>query len=142
MIPLVVDDQDGNSYLSAAGDLLYKAYKQAGNSPRANWPKSSDKSPQEKIQISGIEHTRPRNWERVVDEISRIDCVESIRYDNSSSSSKRNAGVYKTNPEKGEIYVAYKNDDLVFPMVIGTTACDEGQCQLVANYIARKIKRN
>lgn len=142
LIPLVVDDQDGNSYLSAAGDLLYKAYKQARNSPRANWPKNSDKSSQEKVQISGVEHTRPKNWEKVVDEISRIDCVEYIRYDGSAQLRKRNAGVYKTVPEKGEIYVAYKNDDRVFPMVIGTTARGEEQCQLVANYIARKVKRD
>ncbi len=142
LIPLVVDGQDGNSYLSAAGDLLYKAYKQARKLPRASWPKESDRSPREKIQISSVAHARPRNWERVVDEISRIDCVEYIRYDGSASSRNRNAGIYKTDPEKGDIYVAYKNDDLVFTMVIGTTARGEEQCNLVANYIDRKVKRD
>ncbi len=138
---LVVDGQDGNSYLSAAGDLLYKAYKRSGNVPRAIWPKSSEKSPEEKIQLSGDEHSRPKNWEKIVDNISRIDCVEYIRYDGSAPSKTRNAGVYKTDPEKGEIYAAYKNDDKVLPMVIGTTARGEEQCQLVANYIDRKVKR-
>ncbi|MGQ9609369.1 MAG: putative CRISPR-associated protein [bacterium] len=139
---LIIDDQDGNSYLSAAGDLLYKAYKQIGSFPRAVWPSSSERAPHEKIQLSGEEHTRPKNWKEIIRKLSEIDCVENIRYDGSAPSTVKNSGVYKIDASKGEIFAAYKNDDKVLPMVIVTTARGEQQCQLVANYIARKVKGN
>ncbi len=78
--PLVADAADGNSYLTPVGDLLYRTYRErAAERPRAAWPPPSARAPREKDQVSSIAHHRPAGWERVVERLTEIDCVEAVR---------------------------------------------------------------
>ena len=80
--PLVDDDADGHTYLNAAGNLLFRvAREELALGPRAVWPPAANQSPAEKNGLSGVEHHRPRGWEKFVDRLAAIDCVERIVYD-------------------------------------------------------------
>lgn len=79
---LVEDDDEGHTYLSAAGDLLHKvARERLAMGPRAPWPRGDPRPPQEKNHVSGVEHHRPAKWEQFVESLCAIDCVRSVRYD-------------------------------------------------------------
>ena len=72
--PLIEDDTDGNSYLNAAGDLLFRVAKERLSlEPRATWPDVVARPPQEKDHLSDVEHHR-----RKVGRISSLAFVRLI----------------------------------------------------------------
>ncbi len=132
---LVEDADDGYTYLSAAGDLLYKVAKERlSMGPRAIWPKADPRPAAEKNHLSGVEHHRPPGWKRFVERICSIDCVTSVRYDQTGYGGPR---VRIIDPEKGEILVRYERDNKMLPLRVGTTARGMAQCELVANYLRK-----
>jgi putative CRISPR-associated protein (TIGR02619 family) len=139
--PFVEETEDGSAYLSAAGDLLLRSYHDRSQQrPRAVWPPASGRSPEEKNEVSGVEHHRPQGWERIVDLLCRIDCMERVHYDGSAPSATRRPGIQGIDPETGTIQAVYERGGKRLPLVIETTGRGEAQCQLVADYIGRKLK--
>ncbi|AER65974.1 CRISPR-associated protein, APE2256 family [Thermovirga lienii DSM 17291] len=137
--PLVEDADDGCTYLTSAGHMLYKvAMEKIQAGPRATWPPSDPRHPKEKNKVSATEHHRPRGWERFVDALCEIDCVSMVRYENTNWSGPK---VKILNPEKGEICVRYTKDNLSLPLFVSTTARGMEQTQLVADYISKKVSK-
>lgn len=137
---LVETTEDGCAVLSTAGDLLFQAYKNRTRQlPPAIWPPASMRSPAEKNGLSGVAHHRPEGWEKTVDLLCRIDCVHHIRYEGSAPSGNRSAGVLKTD-EEGGILAVYEKQGKRLPLWVETTARGAAQTQLVADYIARRMK--
>jgi putative CRISPR-associated protein (TIGR02619 family) len=136
--PLVEDDEAGNAYLNAAGDLLFKAVReQLALGPRATWPEPAPLTPQEKNGLSGVVHQRPQGWEQFLRSLSAIDCVARVRYDKAAASGPQ---VKILDAEKGQIGVRYQRGGQVLPLIVETTARGQAQTELVADYLRRKVK--
>lgn len=136
--PLVEDDADGNTYLNAAGDLLYKAAcEQRALGPRATWPEAAPRAPHQKNGLSGVEHQRPRGWERFVERLCAIDCVAYVRYDERASTGPK---IEILDPAQGTIGVRYAHGDQRLPLAVETTARGQAQTELVANYLRHTLK--
>lgn len=129
---LVEDGGDGYTYLSAAGDLLYKVAKERlSMRPRAIWPDADAKPPQEKNQVSKVEHHRSSGWQRFVERLCAIDCVTSVRYD----AQALGARVKVMDGAKGVIGVCFGDPGRELPLRVETTARGEAQTELVAAYL-------
>ncbi len=135
--PLVEDGGDGCTYLSAAGDLLYRVAKeQRSMGPRALWPEADPRPPYEKNRLSGVEHHRPPGWDRFVERLCAIDCVTSVYYDPQARGGPR---VKIINGESGTLGVRYGEPGNALPLRVETTAKGQAQTELVADYL-RSLK--
>lgn len=131
--PLVEDDGKGFTYLSAAGDLLYKVAKERlSMGPRATWPASAPKQAVEKDHVSKTEHHRPTGWKHFIGRLCAIDCVTSVRYDDEAHGGNR---VKLLDPENGVIGIRYGKPPNELPLRIETTAQGKEQTELVVGYL-------
>lgn len=141
--PLVEDGEDGNTYLSPAGDLLYKVARDRQLvGPPARWPISDINPPERKDGLSAVEHDRPPGWDRFVDRLCRIDCVKRVNYDQAFRHGDKVRTVMEEEKRDGKnlwsIGVRYEaGSGNPLPMRVATTANDELQVDLVASYIRR-----
>ncbi|GAB4122357.1 MAG: hypothetical protein Kow001_20400 [Acidobacteriota bacterium] len=134
---LVEDGGDGFTYLTVAGDLLFKAARERLTaSPRATWPKADPRPPEEKDLLSSTEHHRPSGWQAFVDRLCAIDCVSSVRYDGSVLDGPH---VKIIDAQRGVFGVRFGNRGEELPLRVDTTARGEAQCELVASYL-RELK--
>ncbi len=132
---LVEDDDKGFTYLSAAGDLLYRAAKERrGQGPRAEWPAADSRPPSDKFRVSAISHHRPEGWEKFVNRLCAIDCVTSVRYEQAIH---RGPKVQVIDAETGAIGVRFGKDDLGLPLRVDTTAQGAAQTELVVRYLSK-----
>lgn len=133
--PIVEDGGDGFTYLSAAGDLLYKvAQERLTMKPRANWPPPDPKPPGEKNRLSGVGHHRPAGWERFVERLCAMDCVTSVRYD----AQALGARVTVLDRANGVIGGCFGDRGNELPLRVETTARGEEQTELVAAYLRNR----
>lgn len=134
---LVEDSSDGNTYLNAAGDLLYCAAKeQLSNRPKAKWPDGVALPPSDKNGVSDVEHHRPKGWERFVNRLCEIDCVKRVDYDVAAYGG---SAVKILDAKSGTLAVRYGSSDLFLPLRVETTASSEDQIELVAEYIRGRV---
>jgi len=135
---LVEEGTGGYVFLSAAGDLLYRAAKErylAG--PRATWPDPNPRPPGEKSRLSGAPHRRPPGWDNLVDRLCRIDCVSSVRYDGAAGG---RPPVRVLDADRGAIAVVFGPAGNELPLRVETTARGQAQCELVADYLRRLVR--
>jgi putative CRISPR-associated protein (TIGR02619 family) len=136
--PLVEDGSDGNTYLNAAGDLLFRAARERlAHGPRAVWPEAVPRTPEEKNGLSGVEHHRPRGWERFVARLCAIDCVSRVSYDAAASSGPE---VRILDASTGTLAVRCGRPDTILPLRVETSAHGEAQTELVAEYLRRLVR--
>jgi putative CRISPR-associated protein (TIGR02619 family) len=136
--PLVDDDADGHTFLNAAGDLLFRvAREELAQGPRACWPPPADLSPAEKNGLSGVEHHRPRGWEKFVGRVAAIDCVKRIIFDPAAHAGPR---ARVLDPAQGIIAVRFESGGRTLPLAILTTANNEAQAELVADYLRNLLR--
>jgi putative CRISPR-associated protein (TIGR02619 family) len=132
---LVEDDGGGNTMLTAAGDLLFRAARERlGAGPRAFWPEADPRPPNEKNQVSSSEHHRPGGWERFVARLCAIDCVTVVRYDSGAYGGSQ---VKIIDGAHGVIGVRFGDAGAVLPLRVETTARNDAQSDLVASYLRR-----
>lgn len=130
---LVEDDGDGNTLLTAAGDLLFKAARERlGTGPRATWPKADPRPPSEKNHVSSVEHHRPPGWERFVARLCAIDCVTAVRYDAGAHGGPQ---VKLMNSAHGTVGVRFGDRGGELPLRVETTARGDAQSELVVSYL-------
>jgi len=129
--PLVEDAGDGCTYLSAAGNLLFRALRERAPAP-VLWPKADPRPPEKKNNVSLKSHHRPRGWERVVERICSIDCVTSVRYEEAAFGGD---SVRVMDAKYGIIGFRHGADGMEFPLRVETTARGQQQCELVAGYL-------
>ena len=136
--PLVQDGDDGNTYLNAAGDLLFRAARERlAAGPRVRWPDPVARPPDEKDGVSGTEHHRPRGWERFVRRLCEIDCVSRVRYD---AAAHGGPSVKVLDAHTGAVGVVFGPPDAALPLRVETTARGAAQAELVADYIRRQVR--
>lgn len=136
---LVEESEDGFTYLSGAGDLLYRVAKEKlSMGPRAIWPASDPKSPEQKFEVSRIEHHRPAGWESIVNKLCRIDCVSLIRFDTQAYGPTRVKIIDENNGVLGFVYGQNKGEQL--PLRIETTARNPEQTNLIYNHLLLHFK--
>lgn len=139
--PLVVENADGNSYLSAAGLLLYDAYRAHNQTePRAVWPPESTRCPAEKDIVSNEEHKRPRGWERFVRKLTEVDCVDLVSYAGIGHG-RGGAGprVFASDTQTGTLGIVIGDTDDELPLWVATTATSPAQLGLVRRWIVRNM---
>lgn len=124
-------EEEGYVYLSAAGDLLYRAWKEQSRVEEAAWPEPSANSPDEKIGLSDEEHHRPKGWRRCVKELADCPYVDYIRYDGKGPKAPCTSRIISHVPESGRFHIVYSDDTYALPMIVETTARGEGQMDLV-----------
>ena len=132
--PLVDYASDGDSYLNAAGDLLFRAAKEVG--PRAAWPAGVPKPPAAKNGLSGVEHHRPQGWQVLVKRLCEIDCVSRVLYDQSAVGG---AAVKMIDGSRGAVAVRYGPTNNWLPLRVETSARGDAQTKLVVDYIANTV---
>ena len=130
----LVETAGPNSYLNAAGDLLYRAAKERG--PRVTWPAAVAKPPNEKNGLSGVQHHRPNGWEELVSQLCEIDCVGRVSYDASAYGGDK---VKVLDGDKGIIAVLYGPVGNQLPLRVETTARGPAQTELVARYLEKQM---
>lgn len=136
--PLIEDDADGNSYLNAAGDLLFRVAKERLSlEPHSTWPDVVAKSPQEKDRLSDVEHHRPKGWKNFVSRLCAIDCVSQVSYDKAAFGGEV---IKMLDGANGVIAVRYGKDGEKLPLRIETSARGTEQTELVKEYIARCLR--
>ncbi len=137
---LVEEADDGCAYLSAAGELLYQAYRdRADLGAPAVWPRDSDRTPDEKNAVSRTEHHRPDGWERFVERITRLGCVEFVRFDGQGDGSARSSRIVERDPALGVLRVVYVSGEHALPLIVETTARSAAELQLVESYVRRAM---
>jgi putative CRISPR-associated protein (TIGR02619 family) len=130
---LVEDDGEGHTFLTAAGDLLFKAARERlATGPPATWPAADARPPIEKDKVSGTEHHRPAGWQRFVQRVCAIDCVSLVRYDPAAHGGSQ---VKVLDGGQGVLGVRYGDSGDELPLRVETTAGDEAQTELVASYL-------
>lgn len=135
--PLVEDGDDGCTYLTAAGDLLFKAADQGLVArPRAYWPKPSSLPPKQKNNLSSVGHHRPKGLARFVERLCAVDCVTRVSF---LSPQAKGNHVTVQDPQNGVFVVSYRAGNSGVSLRVETTARGEAQCELVAEYL-RKLK--
>ena len=132
--PLVDHAPDGNSYLNAAGNVLFGAAEQVG--PRATWPTAAPLPPVKKNGLSGVEHHRPHGWQGFVQRLCEIDCVSRVAYDPSTFGG---AEVRVIDDSRGTLSVRYGPTGKALPLRVETSARGSAQTKLVADYIAESV---
>lgn len=133
---LVEDDGNGYTFLSAAGNLMYKVAKeQHALGPRVTWPPAYPEPADKKNQVSKEEHHRPNGWERFVRRICEIDCVQLVRYDAEAHSARRTKVLDAPNGVIGVVFGHGESNAL--PLRVETTARGEAQCAAVEEYLRR-----
>lgn len=131
---LVEDGGDGCTYLTAAGDLLFKAAREKLEmGPRATWPLADARPPAAKNRVSSVPHGRPAGWERFVDRLCAIDCVVAVSYDPLAYGGRR---VKILDASNGIIGVRFGQVGDELPLRVETTARGAAQTELVANYLS------
>jgi hypothetical protein len=134
---LVEDDGDGHTFLTAAGDLLFKAAcERRVMGPRATWPAAHPRPPRDKDKVSAAQHHRPKGWDGTVARLCQIDCVRSVRFDERA----RGAKVKVIVPEEGVLGVCFGDAGNDLPLLIETTARGVDQSQLVADYLSKVLR--
>jgi putative CRISPR-associated protein (TIGR02619 family) len=134
--PLVDDDPDGHIYLNAAGNLLFRvAREELALGPRAVWPPAVNQSPAEKNGLSGVEHHRPRGWERFVQRLCSIDCVAMIRHDEAAYGGPT---VKVLDAARGVLAIRFGPPENSLGLRVETTARGEAQTELVADYLRHR----
>ena len=131
---LVEHDGEGYSYLTAAGDLLFKAAGERLGTPRATWPEAAVRQPSEKNMVSTTDHHRPQGWERFVNHLCDIDCVTFVRYD---AAAHGGLHVKIIDAAEGVLAIRYGTGGNELPLRVETTARGDAQSELVANYLQR-----
>ena len=132
---LVEDGDDGYTYLSPAGLLLYRAaQEQEMAGEPVEWPQPSVIPPEKKAKFEDAPHHRPRGWEKYVARLCQIACVSLVRYDDRLYGGDR---VRIVDPQQGVIGVCYGERGDILPIRVETTARGEAQTRLVAEYICR-----
>ncbi|HXK58579.1 MAG TPA: putative CRISPR-associated protein [Acidobacteriota bacterium] len=130
--PLVEDGSDGYTYLSAAGDLLYKVAQSRLSMGRVvSWPEPVPTPPREKNHVSSVEHHRAVGWDRFVERLCAIDCVASVRYDAQALGSRAKI----LDAANGVIGICYGSGGKELPLRVETTARGEAQTNLVFDYL-------
>jgi putative CRISPR-associated protein (TIGR02619 family) len=130
---LVEDGGDGYTYLTAAGDLLFKAARERqSTSPCATWPRADPRPPDQKDLLSSTEHHRPDGWRRFVERLCEIGYVTAVRYDAGSADGPQ---VRIIDVDRGVFAVRFGNRGEELPLRVETTARGEAQCELVASYL-------
>ncbi len=132
--PLVEAAEDGNSYLNAAGHLVFTAANEVG--PRAVWPPPAAKPPGKKNGLSNEEHHRPRGWQAFVARLCEIDCVRRVSYDAKASGGH---AVKVLDSSSGIIGIRFGSTDLSLPLRVETTASSSVQTDLVRDYLETEI---
>ena len=140
---LVADDPDGHTFLNAAGELLYSAYRtEAGGEPRATWPAASELAPWEKDIVSKEAHHRPAGWQGFVARLCAIDCVSQVRYAGEGHGrGGARLRVYREDAELGILGIGYGAGDEVLPLEVATTARGAAQLALVRGWIERNMRK-
>ncbi len=134
---LVVDDAEGHTYLNAAGNLLFRAARERlAEGPRATWPTAVARPPADKNGLSGMEHHRPRGWERFVQRLCAIDCIRRVSYD---AAAHGGPAVKVLDADAGTLTIRYGPADNALPLRVETTASGLGQCELVADYLRHRL---
>ena len=133
--PLIEEDEDGLSYLNAAGELLFRVARALG--PRAVWPPAAALPPAEKCGLSGVPHHRPKGWKTFVERLCNVDCVSRVIFDGSASGGKTKVLYAST----GAIGVCFGSQDCALPLRVETTARGGRQTELVVDYITNKVLR-
>jgi hypothetical protein len=133
----VEDDADGNTYLNAAGNLLFTAARERlARGPRATWPDPVARPPAQKNGLSGVEHHRPRGWEKFVQRLCSIDCVSHVLYD---SVAHGGPAVKVVDADSGTLAVRFSTADNSLPLRVETTARGQTQTELVADYLRHRL---
>lgn len=134
---LVEDAEDGNTYLNAAGNLLFQAARERlAMGPHATWPAPDARPPAEKHAVSGVPHHRPPGWERFVQRLCSIDCVCQVRYDETAHGGPP---VKILDAATGAIGVRFGSGDTWMPLRVETTARGAAQLELVAEYLRHRL---
>lgn len=135
--PLIEDSADGFSYLNAAGNLIFEAARAStGRQPGPHWPDAVLKEPKEKNGVSGVPHHRDAGWEKFVNRLCQIDCVERVRYD---SAARQGPRVQTGDADCGEIFVRFGDGQGALPLLVSTTARGTAQTELVADYLRNRL---
>jgi hypothetical protein len=133
---LVSFEDDGCGYLTAAGTALYEAYKERTGAASVRWPEKCQVPPDKKLQWSGTEHHRPRDADRLGEELAKNPYVCAIWFEGEGQG---RTGVEVTDAAAGTLRVLRKTDRTI-KLKVKTTARGEEQCELVAGEIKRTLK--
>lgn len=140
---LVSEADDGHSFLTPAGTLLYGAFKAIGSDgPRAVWPAACTDAPAAKDLVSTEPHHRPPGWERWVERLTGIDCVCTVRYDrNGHGTTGRFSRIYLEDPATGALGIIFGSAGNALPLLVETTARGAAQLALVRGYLEREMRK-
>ena len=99
-------------------------------------PEAVARPPAEKNGLSGVEHHRPRGWERFVERLCGIDCVARVCFD---AAARSGPAVKVLDADTGTLGVRFGGADTSLPLRVETSARGEAQSELVAEYVRERM---
>lgn len=137
--PLVISDNDGFTYLSAAGDLIFKAFRAKKGLSSIEWPPDSNVTPDQKVHLENAAHHRPDGYPQFIDALAREEYVSSIRYSGKGHKQKGETQIKIIEPDKGTLEIVFRRGDRALPILVETTARGQEQTQMIIDNL--KIRR-
>ncbi len=108
------------------------------NGLNVEWPSPCNTNPADKNKLEAAEHHRPKNWEKIVNDLSQSGYVRLIRYDKAGGNQK---GIREANDNVTDLYVVIDDGTYVLSLRIETTAEKAGQRRLVLDHLRNKINK-
>lgn len=136
-LELLLESVEENGEEMVCPNLLGELAAQLVKRPPVDWPVACDTLPDDKNQLEGTEHHRPKVWKRIVDRLAESRFVQRFRYDGGSP---RDQGVYTTRDNDTDIHVVIADDQAVLGLRVETTATNAEQRRLVINALKSKLK--
>lgn len=117
-------------------NILGELATQILQTPVVDWPSTCDILPEEKIKLQDKAHHRPKDWENIVNTLSRSRFIGLIRYDAKAGTKK---GLYPVHDSVSDLYAVINDGTDVLGLRIETTAENIDQRRLVMDHLRQKV---
>jgi putative CRISPR-associated protein (TIGR02619 family) len=133
---VLVEEHDGHTFLSAAGDLLFRATRER---TRDETPPETDRLPADKNRLSELAHHRPSGWQAFVDRLCEDKSVTLVRCDTAAFS---HDPVKVVDGARGILRVRFGPSDGALPLRVETTARNHRQSEVIRDRLLALLQRH
>lgn len=136
--PLVISDNDGFTYLSAAGDLIFKSFRAKRGLSSIEWPPDSNVTPDQKVHLENAAHHRPDEYLQFIDALAREEYVSSIRFFGKCSKQRGKTQIRINDSDEGILEIVFRKGDIALPLLVETTATGKEQTQMIIDNLKKR----
>jgi len=135
-LELLLETVESDGRELVALNVLGELAAQLVENPFPQWPPACAEHPTKKIQLQARGHHRPAGWEGAVQRLAASPFVKRIRYDGKAGSQP---GIRPAGDNASDLYVVLKDESVVLPLRVETTAENPEQRRLVLDHLRKSL---